>query len=114
MFWLSVQGAYIPPVLHATPKDDHNSSKDHSHSSYGYQSFGSTDRMGRKTPSQTPTPTLSPTPQPQLSATSTLERSAHKLKPGGSGGPGVVGGGAGGGVSTAGKIIDKDQPKPFV
>lgn len=65
-----MQGAYIPPVLREAPQPD--SSKDHSHSGFGYHSFGNTDHMGRKTP----TGALSPTLQQ-----STLERdSSYKSK----------------------------------
>ncbi len=101
--YLFLQGAYIPPVLQDTPQSEPGS-KDHSHSGFGYQSFGSTDRMGRKSASQTPNPAFSPTPQPQQS-TSTLER---RRSPGGP----VVGGASGANQSAMAK--DREKPKAFV
>ena len=61
-----MQGSYIPPVLRESAPDPVS---DNSAASYGYQSFGSTDRMGRRSPVVDPTKGMS-----------TLERSVSKSK----------------------------------
>ena len=65
-----MQGSYIPPVLRDSAPDP---MLEGSAAGYGYQSFGSTDRMGRRSPSKMPAgdPTK---------GMSTLERSVTKSK----------------------------------
>lgn len=64
---IHLQGTYIPPVLRECAP---NPVSDNSAVGYGYQSFGSTDRMGRRSPAGTdPTKGMS-----------TLERSVTKSK----------------------------------
>lgn len=65
-----LQGSYIPPVLRGSAPDPLS---DNSAAGYGYQSFGSTDRMGRRSPYHVGT--VDPT-----KGMSTLERSTSKAK----------------------------------
>lgn len=65
-----MQGSYIPPVLRDSAPDPLS---DNSAAGYGYQSFGSTDRMGRRSPGHMGT--ADPT-----KGMSTLERSTSKAK----------------------------------
>ena len=99
-----LQGAYIPPVLRETPQPD--SPNDHSHSGFGYHSFGNTDHMGRKSASHTPSHTLPPS-NPQQ-AKSTLERNADKAK------SSTGGGGIGSAVRKDTLTLKDNQPKLFV
>lgn len=107
----STQGAYIPlALLRSTPIVD--SPNEHSFQSFGYQSFGSTDRMGRKSSSSSPTNghQLSATVAVQQSS-STLERCAQMSK--GSNG----GAGSARQVSSLGDMSglkELDSPKAFV
>ena len=97
------QGAYIPKVLRASPSFE--SPSDLSYRNFGYQSFGSTDRMGRKSSSTSPTDPhhLSSTVATQKQS-STLERCAKKLK-----------GGAGAGTNESASAKKDDvSPKSFV
>ena len=54
---ISYQGAYIPPVLKESPPQ-----LEQPRNSVGYQSFGSTDHMGRHCPSSAP-PEIDVTPK---------------------------------------------------
>ena len=71
LLFLTFQGSYIPPVLRDSAP---NPLSDNSAAGYGYQSFGSTDRMGRRSPCHVG-PTANPT-----KGMSTLERSTSKAK----------------------------------
>ena len=71
LLFLTFQGSYIPPVLRDSAPDPLS---DNSAAGYGYQSFGSTDRMGRRSPGHVG-PIADPT-----KGMSTLERSTSKAK----------------------------------
>lgn len=66
-----MQGSYIPPVLRDSAP---NPLTDNSVAGYGYQSFGSTDRMGRRSPC------LGVAAGDPTKGMSTLERGASKAK----------------------------------
>ena len=71
LLFLTFQGSYIPPVLRDSAP---NPLSDNSAAGYGYQSFGSTDCMGRRSPCH-----VGATANP-IKGMSTLERSTSKVK----------------------------------